>query len=69
LPGDPGVDWIVQAPFQRSTSALSGVDPTAMQTRGAAHDTPENASPFWATGFAIFSIDHLDPFQRSASGA
>jgi hypothetical protein len=74
-PGDgSGVAWIAQVvPFQCSASGLivpkpSGAEwPTAVQEWAEGHDTAASCAAPAPVGFGVGWIDHVEPFQRSAS--
>jgi hypothetical protein len=60
----PGVDWTVHCwPSQRSASAAESFSPTAVHRRADVHDTADSLP-----GRGAGRMDHLRPFQRSASG-
>src|ERR1700722_14739117 len=67
-----GVFWIDHVvPFQRSASVTVVVpleeSPTAVQALADVHDTPYRKVNDAPAGLGVCWIDHLVPFQRSAS--
>ena len=66
--GQRGAPWPrVAYPFQPSASVPLEEPPTAVQAVADAHDTPFSMLFDPPAGLGVVWIDHLVPFQRSAS--